>query len=152
MGHFSHTWKGKMALKKKIIKRAQPPGSLPRDRMPYKVGFEADNDSESSRAAAGHKWHPVKRQKVKTFSSFLAGPRCTWVHKSGIARIYRCSIRWKILKCFISETCTSLDEHLNSCCKGRQWFNKVHKDEDSRVHVCTSMTTLQLRNFWTWPA
>ncbi len=106
--------------------------------MPYKVGFETENDLENSRAAAGHKKCPVSRQKIKTFSFFLAGPRCTWVHKPGIAasgRIYRCSIRWKIRKCFICETCTSLDEHLNSCCKGRrQWFNKVHKDEDSRVH------------------
>ncbi len=40
--------------------------------MPYKVGFETENDSENSRAAAGHKKCPVSRQKIKTFSSFLA--------------------------------------------------------------------------------
>ncbi len=29
---------------------------------------------------------------------------------------------------------TSLDEHLNSCCKEEDKVDKVHKDEDSRVH------------------
>ncbi len=71
VGHFSHTWK--MALKK-----AEKVNNLPEHshyhRMPYKVGFEAENDSESSTAAVGHKQHPVSRQKVKTLSSFLAGP------------------------------------------------------------------------------
>ncbi len=42
-----------MALKKST-KRAQPPGALPHHRMPYKVGFEAENDSESSGAAVGN--------------------------------------------------------------------------------------------------
>ncbi len=129
VGHFSHTWKGKMALKKAQKEYNLPEHSLITE-CPTRWGSR-QNDSESSRAAAGHKRRPVSRQKVKTFSSFLAGPRCTWVHKPGIAasaRIYRCSIRWKIRKCFICETCTSLDEHLNSCCKGRrQWFNSPFK-------------------------
>ncbi len=136
VGHFSHTWKGKMALKKAQKEHNLPEHSLITE-CPTRWGSR-QRMIQSSRAAAGHKRRPVSRQKVKTFSSFLAGPRCTWVHKPGIAasaRIYRWSIRWKLRKCFICETCTSLDDHLNSCCKGRrQWFNKVHKDEDSRVH------------------
>ncbi len=65
VGHFSHTWKGKMALKKAQKEHNLPEHSLITE-CPYKVGFEAENDSESSRAAAGHKRRPVSRQKVKT--------------------------------------------------------------------------------------
>ncbi len=74
---------------KKSTKRTQPPAALPHHRIPYKVGFEAEKDSESSGAAAGH-----KRQEITSTALNVSGDHVIKMCPSDRSPVKTASTRW----------------------------------------------------------